>query len=216
MLNFTTDVDMHMKKIFSRASKYGIHTARAPATRISANIIYSWVSYSIHLFTHCHFPVITGSYKYFDNSHFYLIELTCINMLRRSVWPGFVLLFAAISQAKVVFSKELNEKGIVVMNMKDFPSDQIAMHMPCEESNMFATKCMVIWTCRMRFLYNSPKYLFLSMHVFYVYIVPYQVYNPKLRRCCWIVLQIFIKRLQIRLAAQNRKGPSGDLEAGPI
>lgn len=33
--------------------------------------------------------------------------------------------------------------NVVVMNMAEFPSTEVALHMPCVESNMFATKCMV-------------------------------------------------------------------------
>ena len=30
---------------------------------------------------------------------------------------------------------------------QNFPKDKIALHMPCEESNMFATKCMCHLRC---------------------------------------------------------------------
>jgi hypothetical protein len=37
--------------------------------------------------------------------------------------------------------------GIEVMRLEDFPKHKVALHMPCEESNMFATKCMCHIKC---------------------------------------------------------------------
>lgn len=36
---------------------------------------------------------------------------------------------------------------IEIYDMKDFPESKISLHMPCEESNMFATKCMCHVKC---------------------------------------------------------------------
>lgn len=56
---------------------------------------------------------------------------------------GLFMLTAFVS-AKLLRLGDLEKREkIVVMNMNEFPRDEIAMHMPCEESNMFATKCMV-------------------------------------------------------------------------
>jgi len=42
--------------------------------------------------------------------------------------------------AEEIFS---DAAGLEVFKMAEFPKSKIALHMPCEESNMFATKCMV-------------------------------------------------------------------------
>ena len=66
-------------------------------------------------------------------------------MLSLMAWLLFILLLPDCLFAKVVLSDELKaNKDIVVMDMKDFPPEKVALHLPCEESNMFATKCMVI------------------------------------------------------------------------
>lgn len=55
-------------------------------------------------------------------------------------------LLAAVHEAKLMMADDLRsmKKNLVVMDMNAFPSTEIALHMPCNESNMFATKCMVI------------------------------------------------------------------------
>lgn len=48
----------------------------------------------------------------------------------------------------VILPDILCKHELVVVKLKDFPKDQIALHMPCEESNMFATKCMCHIKCK--------------------------------------------------------------------
>lgn len=49
----------------------------------------------------------------------------------------FVALLVVCFSAAQVLEFDLNE----------FPKDLVALHMPCEESNMFATKCMCHLIC---------------------------------------------------------------------
>ena len=39
------------------------------------------------------------------------------------------------------------DHGIETYSYDSFPKDKVALHMPCEESNIFATKCMCHIKC---------------------------------------------------------------------
>jgi hypothetical protein len=64
-----------------------------------------------------------------------------------SVSPFLVLLMQLVSlDARMILSQEFSKK-IVVVQMSLLPSTEIALHMPCNESNFFATKCMCHIQC---------------------------------------------------------------------
>ena len=56
------------------------------------------------------------------------------------------MIFLLFIVSNLLLCNSLDE-SIVIVKMKDFPQNQIALHMPCEESNFFATKCMCHIKC---------------------------------------------------------------------
>jgi hypothetical protein len=50
-----------------------------------------------------------------------------------------------------------DDKGVEIYTFADFPKDKVALHMPCEESNMFATKCMCHLRCTSKSCENAIK-----------------------------------------------------------
>ena len=69
--------------------------------------------------------------------------------MKISVLIIFVLSFAdtLISTKNTTYFHFTRNSTIEVYRMDMFPTDKVALHMPCEESNMFATKCMVKILC---------------------------------------------------------------------
>lgn len=62
------------------------------------------------------------------------------------------VLVASIFTSKIHSKSEKDDGKIQIYNLAAFPSEtKVALHMPCEESNMFATKCMCHIRC------TSPK-----------------------------------------------------------
>ncbi len=56
----------------------------------------------------------------------------------------------------VVASQDISS-DIEVYTFQNFPKNKIALHMPCEESNMFATKCMCHIKCTDNNCLNAKK-----------------------------------------------------------
>jgi hypothetical protein len=50
-----------------------------------------------------------------------------------------------------------HEKGVEIYTFANFPKDKVALHMPCQESNMFATKCMCHLRCTSASCENAIK-----------------------------------------------------------
>jgi hypothetical protein len=65
-----------------------------------------------------------------------LVLLNCLPMLAQSFYIIMVTL--------IVLSCS---EQILEYDFHKFPKDVVALHMPCEESNMFATKCMCHIRC---------------------------------------------------------------------
>jgi hypothetical protein len=57
------------------------------------------------------------------------------------------LIISVLSVASSAPRKYNPVNDIEVYRMDSFPKEKVAMHMPCEESNMFATKCMCHLRC---------------------------------------------------------------------
>lgn len=58
-----------------------------------------------------------------------------------------IFLLSLHSAVLAALRKQNAANDIEVYRMDSFPKEKVAMHMPCEESNMFATKCMCHLRC---------------------------------------------------------------------
>ncbi len=58
----------------------------------------------------------------------------------------FCILFVEGDYFMNKYNNDRDEK-IEMYTFQTFPKDKVALHMPCQESNMFATKCMCHLKC---------------------------------------------------------------------
>ncbi len=59
----------------------------------------------------------------------------------------FCYLFFTTWQISFAVVSIKSQNDIEVYQLNSFPNQKVALHMPCEESNVFATKCMCHLRC---------------------------------------------------------------------